>query len=174
MSEQARRIRPATIEDLEAINRLYNREIEEGTATWDYEPWTAEAREQWFAKQDPEEPVLVVEVDAVFAGFGYLSWYRTKAGYLYTREDTLYIDPAFHRRGLGALLLEALIEQARSQSIRVLIAQIEAENTASITLHERFGFVRVGTEREVGYKFGRWLDATAMQLRLPDGGPTAS
>jgi phosphinothricin acetyltransferase len=172
MSEQAPRIRAATTADLEAINRLYNREIAEGTATWDYEPWTVEARARWFADHDPDEPVLVVEVDGAFAGFGYLSWYRTKAGYQYTREDTLYIDPAHQRLGLGALLLEALIDQARSRGIRAVIAQIEASNAASIALHERFGFVRVGTEREVGYKFGRWLDATAMQLHLPDGGPS--
>jgi L-amino acid N-acyltransferase YncA len=172
MSEQIPIIRPATTQDLEAINRLYNHEIAEGTATWDYEPWTAETRARWFADHAPEEPVLVAEVGGGFAGFGYLSWYRTKAGYQYTREDTLYVDPAFQRRGLGALLLEALIDQARSRNIRAVIAQIEASNAASIALHERFGFVRVGTEREVGYKFGRWLDATAMQLRLPDGGPT--
>lgn len=165
------RIRPAATADLPAINAIYNEEIRTGVATWDEEPWTVEAREQWFAEHDPMEPVLVAEVDGEIAGFAYLSWYRPKAGYRYTRENTLYIHPAYQRRGLGARLLEALIEQARSRRIRALIAQIETSNEASIALHERYGFVRLGIERQVGYKFGRWLDAQPMQLLLPDGGP---
>ena len=165
------RIRPAERDDLPAINAIYNEEIRTGVATWDYEPWTIEARERWFSEHDPLEPVLVAEVDGEIAGFAYLSWYRPKAGYRYTRENTVYIDAAYHRRGLGARLLEALIEQARARRIRALIAQIETSNEASIALHERYGFVRLGVERQVGYKFGRWLDAQPMQLLLPDGGP---
>jgi phosphinothricin acetyltransferase len=164
-------IRAAAAADLPAINAIYNEEILTGVATWDYEPWTLAAREQWFAERDPTEPVLVAEADRSIAGFGYLSWYRTKAGYQYTRENTVYIDPAHQRRGLGARLLEALIEQARARRIRALIAQIETSNEASIVLHERYGFVRLGIERQVGYKFGRWLDAQPMQLLLPEGGP---
>jgi len=166
-------IRPARRDDLAAINAIYNEEIRTGVATWDYEPWSLEARTRWFEEQEPEEPVLVVEVEGAVAGFGYLSWYRAKAGYRFTRENTVYIDPAHQRRGLGARLLEALVDQARSQGMRALIAQIETSNGASIALHERYGFVRLGIEREVGYKFDRWLDAQPMQLLLPDGGPPA-
>lgn len=164
-------IRPAVRDDLPAINAIYNEEIRTGVATWDYDPWPLEARERWFDEHDPAEPVLVADVGGAVAGFGYLSWYRTKAGYRYTRENTVYIDPAYQRRGLGARLLEALIDQARSLRVRALIAQIETSNEASIALHERYGFVRLGVERQVGYKFGRWLDAQPMELLLPDGGP---
>ncbi len=164
-------IRSAEARDLPAINAIYNDEIRTGVATWDYDPWTIEARTRWFEDRDPAEPVLVVEVDGVVAGFGYLSWYRSKAGYRYTRENTLYIAPPYHRRGLGARLLEALIDQARALGIRALIAQIETSNEASIALHERYGFVRLGIERQVGYKFDRWLDAQPMELLLPEGGP---
>lgn len=164
-------IRPAERADLPAINSIYNEEIRTGVATWDYEPWTIEARTRWFEEHDPAEPVLVATVGDAIAGFAYLSWYRSKAGYQYTRENTLYIDPTYQRRGLGARLLEALIDQARARHIRALIAQIETSNEASIALHERYGFVRLGIEQQVGYKFGRWLDAQPMQLLLPDGGP---
>jgi phosphinothricin acetyltransferase len=164
-------IRPATVGDLRSINAIYNEEIRTGVATWDYEPWSLEARVRWFESHDPAEPVLVAEVGGAVAGFGYLSWYRGKVGYQYTREDTVYVDPAFHRRGLGALLLGALVEQARERGMRAVMAQIEASNLGSIALHERFGFVRLGVEREVGYKFGRWLDAVPMELLLPGGGP---
>lgn len=173
MSDLEPTVRPATPADLPVLNAIYNEEIRTGVATWDYDPWTLEARERWFEDRDAAEPVLVAEADGVVAGFGYLSWYRGKIGYQYTREDTLYIAPAFQRRGIGALLLGGLIEQARSGHIRALIAQIEATNEASILLHERYGFVRLGVERQVGYKFGRWLDALPMQLLLPDGGPQA-
>ena len=80
--------------------------------------------------------------------------------------------PTYQRRGVGARLLEALIEQARALGIRALIAQIETSNEASIALHENFGFERLGVERQVGYKFDRWLDAQPMQLLLPGGGPS--
>jgi L-amino acid N-acyltransferase YncA len=171
MSDAAPRIRPATRDDLPAINDIYNEQIRTGVATWDYAPWTLEARRRWFDDHDPAEPVLIADLAGEVAGFGYLSWYRGKIGYQYTREDTLYVDPRFQRRGLGALLLAALVDQARERGIRAVIAQIEASNTASIALHERFGFVRLGLERQVGYKFDRWLDAQPMELLLPAGGP---
>jgi len=171
MSDSRPVLRPATRDDLPAINNIYNHEIEYGVATWDYEPWNLEAREAWFDARSAQEPVLVVDLNGHVAGFGYLSWYRSKIGYRFTREDTLYLVPAYQRRGLGALLLEALIAQARSRGIHTLIAQIETSNEPSIALHERFGFLPLGIEREVGYKFDRWLDAQPMQLLLEGGGP---
>ena len=171
MSASEPTVRPAVRADLLRINLIYNEEIRTGVATWDHHPWSFEERERWFEQQDPLEPVLVLEFDGVVAGFGYLSWYREMIGYQYTREDTLYIDPTYQHQGFGFMLLQALIIQARSRRIRALIAQIEATNEASIALHERFGFVRLGIEREVGFKFGRWLDAQPMELLLPDGGP---
>jgi len=164
-------IRPATVQDLPAINAIYNHEIETGVATWDYDPWPLAQRQRWFDERAPDEPVLIAEVDDDVAGFGYLSWYRSKIGYRFTREDTVYVAPRHQGRGLGALLLEALIEQARTLGIRAVIAQIEASNVASVRLHERFGFEPIGRERQVGFKFERWLDAIPMQLLLPERGP---
>ncbi|MDA0351225.1 MAG: GNAT family N-acetyltransferase [Chloroflexi bacterium] len=164
-------IRPATSDDLPAINAIYNEEIRTGVATWDYEPWTLEARERWFQDHDPAEPVLVAEVDGQVVGFAYLSLYRPKFGYRFTREDTVYLDPLFQGRGLGRRLLQALVDQARGRDIRTLLAVIESSNEASIALHERLGFVRCAHHHEVGYKFGRWLDSVDLELRLSAGGP---
>jgi phosphinothricin acetyltransferase len=172
MSDSQPVLRSATRDDLFAINSIYNYEIEFGIATWDDDPWTIESRESWFDARSPEEPVLVVDLDGHVAGFGYLSWYRSKIGYRFTREDTLYLVPTYQRRGIGARLLEALIEQAKSIGIHTLIAQIESSNEASIALHQNFGFELLGLERQVGYKFDRWLDAQSMQLLLPTGGLT--
>ncbi len=171
MSNSEPLLRVATRDDLTAITAIYNHEIEFGIATWDYAPWTLEACEAWFDARSVGEPVIVVDLDGHVAGFGYLSWYRSKMGYRFTREDTLYLVPIYQRRGMGTRLLEALIKQAESIGIHTLIAQIEASNEASITLHQNFGFERLGLERQVGYKFDRWLDSQSMQLLLPTGGP---
>jgi phosphinothricin acetyltransferase len=163
-------IRPAEARDLAAINGIYDHDILHGTATWDEAPWTLEQRQEWFAEHDGTTPVLVAEVEGKVAGFAYLSWYRPKTGYRYTREDTIYIDEAFRGKGIGNLLLNALLERARALDLRCIIGVITSDNATSIALHRRYGFEDAGTTRQVGYKFGRWLDSVTMQLLLP-GGP---
>lgn len=162
------RIRPACEDDLPAILRIYNEEILHGTATWDEEPWTLEQRQAWFAEHAPDEttPVLVAEVAGEVAGFAYLSWYRPKSGYRFTREDTVYVDRSFQGRGVGKALLGRLLEEARRLKLHAIIGVITSENEASIELHRQFGFQAVGTRREVGFKFDRWLDAVEMELVL--------
>jgi phosphinothricin acetyltransferase len=172
MSEAQPLIRPATEADLEAINDIYNDEVLHRVASWDYEPWSIEQRRQWLADHqgDATTPVFVAEVAGEVAGMSYLSWYRPRPGYTFTRENTVYIDERFQRRGLGALLLGALIEAAEASGLRTLIAVIEGSNEASIALHARFGFERAGLLREVGFKFDDWLDSVYMQLRLAPPG----
>lgn len=162
------RIRAATAADLTAINAIYNREVREGVATWDEAPWSRAQRDAWFAEHagDATQPVLVADAAGVVAGFAYLSLVSPKRGYRFTREDTLYIDPAQQRRGLGLRLLEALLAEARMHRLHAIVAKIEAGNAASIALHERCGFAATGRERELGFKFGRWLDLVTMQLLL--------
>lgn len=160
-------IRPATHADLEAINRIYNHEVRTGVATWDEQPWPATLREAWFADRDPAtEPVLVAVRAGSVVGFGYLSQYRARSGYRFTREDTLYIDPAHQRHGVGRALLAALIAAAREAGMHTLVAVIEAENVASIELHAHAGFTVAGRKREAGFKFARWLDVVELQLLL--------
>lgn len=161
-------IRPAVRADLPGIHAIYNDAILNTTATWDEEPWPFERREAWWAEHeaDPTTPVLVADANGTVAGFSCLSWYRPKRGYRFTREDTIYVHPDWQGRGLGRALLSALIERARELGLHVLLAVIEATNEPSIRLHASLGFEVVGTERETGFKFGRWLDATTMQLTL--------
>lgn len=159
-------LRPARRDDLPGINRIYNDAIRDTTATWDEAPWPMSQREEWWEEHeaDPTSPVFVVAHEDDVAGFAYLSWYRSKTGYRFTREDTVYVDPRFHRCGIGQALLEAAIEAGRAHGIHALIAAIEASNEASLALHARLGFERCSLEREVGFKFGRWLDLVHMQL----------
>lgn len=156
-------IRDATVDDLPAINALYNEEVLHGTSTWDEEPWSPEAREAWFAKLgDASTPVLVAEVNGEVRGFAYLSWYRSKSGYRYTREDTIYIHRECRGKGLGTPLLSALVQRARAAKVHLLVAVITTGNEASIRLHRSLGFEEAGTVRECGFKFGEWLDAIEM------------
>ena len=158
-------VRDARADDLPAIQRIYNREVLEGVATWDDWPWSNGQRRAWFEQQRDEVVLVAVGPDSV-AGFAYTSPYRGKFGYRFTREVTFYVDPAFHRRGVGRRLLAALIERARARKLHALIAWIEAGNEASRALVRSFGFEEVGREREAGYKHGRWLDGIDAQLLL--------
>ena len=165
-------IRPALESDLEAIQRIYNHEILTGTATWDLEPWTDDVRRAWMLEHasDPSTPVVVAEIEGnprEVAGFAYLSTYRAKAGYRYTRETSVYVDERYQRAGVGRALMEFQLAATRTLALHSLVAVIEAANEASIALHEGFGFERVALKREVGRKFGRWLDSVEMELLLP-------
>lgn len=156
-------IRDATFDDLPALNALYNEEVLHGTATWDDEPWTQEEREKWFAELDAAStPVLVAEVNGEVRGFAYLSWYRAKSGYRYTRENTIYIHRACRGMGLGTPLLAALIQRAQVAQVHLLVAMIAADNEPSIRLHASLGFEESGRLKEAGYKFERWLDLVQM------------
>ena len=163
-------VRHAAAGDLDAINDIYNHEVLHGTATWDEEPWSIEQRRAWFEQHDQSTPVLVAELDGGVVGFAYLSLYRPRVGYRFTRENTVYVEAGYRGRGVGRRLLEALLEEARRSSVHAVIAVIEAENAVSIRLHERLGFELIGTEREVGFKFGRWLDSVHMELLLSGPG----
>lgn len=163
----ALKIRHASEADLEAVNRIYNREIELGTATWDLEPWTIERRRVWWAEHsDPLQPVIVAEDGTGVVGFAYLTLMSLKAGWRFTREDTIYIDERCRGQGVGVALLGALLEEARAIGVRLVVASITSTNEVSIRLHRRFGFEMVGTLPNAGYKFGEWMDTTYMQVDL--------
>lgn len=171
------RIRPATPADLPAINRIYNDEVLRGTATWDTEPWSEQRRLAWWeAHADPTQPVLVLARGETVLGFAYLTRMSDKPGWRFTREDTIYLDPAARRQGLGRLLLGELLRSARELGLRTIVASITSTNEPSIRLHTALGFTPVGTLRNAGYKFGRWLDTTYFQLDLgePSGVPPAT
>jgi L-amino acid N-acyltransferase len=159
-------IRDATLADLEQINAIYNHYVPTSTATYQTVPSTAGERREWFAKHGDRHPVLVYDLDGEVAGWGSLSPYHPRDAYRRTVEDSIYIRHERHRRGLGRALLGALIERARQVDHHTIVAVVSADQDASLALHSAFGFERAGTLREVGHKFGRWLDAAYLQLIL--------
>lgn len=163
---QAVAVRPARPGDAEAIRAIRNHAIEHSTALWTQTQQSPTEGAVWLAAHLKRGSALVAETEGEVAGFAVYGPWRKLDGYRHSVEDSVYVREDRHGLGIGSALLAALIASAREAGHHVVIADIEAENTASIRLHERFGFHHVGTVPEVGTKFGRWLDLTIMQLRL--------
>lgn len=159
-------VRLATIEDAEGIRAIYNREVLEGTATFDLRPRTPEDQRAWLTDRSGAHAVLVAVDAGRVVGYGSLSPYHERPGYRTSVEDSVYVMADQQGRGVGKTLLLALIEAARLRGFHTVIARIAGDNDASVALHRRCGFDVVGVEREVGRKFSRWLDVTVMQLLL--------
>jgi phosphinothricin acetyltransferase len=160
------RIRLATAGDLAAINEIYNYYVASSTCTYQKDPSTPQERTQWLADHDAQHPITVAELDGAVVGWACLSNFRGRWGYRHTVEDSVYVRDGWHRRGLGRTLLLDLIERARALGHHTIIAGISADQGGSVVLHEQAGFVRVGCLREVGHKFGGWLDVVFLQLML--------
>lgn len=163
-------IRAARPGDAEAIRAIRNHAIAHSTALWTHAPQTSAEGAAWLDRHLARGSAFVAETDdttdGAVAGFAVYGPWRELDGYRHTVEDSIYVRDDQHGRGLGSALLTAIIEAARDAGHHVMIADIEAENRASIRLHERFGFQHVGTVREVGEKFDRWLDLTIMRRAL--------
>ncbi len=132
----------------------------------DTEPRSADAQRGWLAAHTDDYPVLVAAVDHHVVAFGGLAPYRAKPAYARTVEDSVYVKAGWRGKGLGGLILDALVAHAKRRGHRSMIARVTAENEASLRLHERHGFVRVGHEREVAFKLERWLDVLTLQRLL--------
>ena len=163
-------IRLATAADLPAINDIYNYYVDCSTCTYQLEHETLADRQAWFAEHPPDKyPVTVAEIDGAVVGWGSLSKFRPRAAYAPTVEASVYIHHDYHRRGLGKALLLDLIARARAAGFHSLIGGASADQTASVALQERLGFTHVAHLKQVGYKFGQWLDVVYLQLMLSDG-----
>ena len=161
------RLRLATAADLPAINDIYNHYVFHSTCTYQTDPETLEAREAWFCDHSPDRyPVIVAETDSRVVGWGSLSKFRPRTAYAPTAEPSVYIDHEFLGRGLGRILLVDLIARAKAAGFHSLIGGSSADQPASIAVQESLGFVRVAHLKEVGYKFGKWLDVVYLQLML--------
>ena len=167
-------IRPATAADIPAITTIYAFEVREKTASFELTaPDEAEMMRRFTAISGGGFPYLVAEAGGRIAGYAYAGPYRPRPAYRYTVENSVYLDPAFYRRGIGSALLRELIAQCTAHGYRQMIAVIgDSANAASIGLHRRAGFAMIGTHPDVGFKFGRWLDSVQMQLALGEGGKT--
>jgi phosphinothricin acetyltransferase len=165
--ENHTQIRVATEADLPAMLEIYNHIIVHTTAVWHYEPHTLTMRQEWFQqRQQQGHPVLVADIAGNIAGFSTYGPFRPWPGYKYTVENSVYVAESYRGRGVAKLLLSALIDCARKNQVHAIVAGIEAENSTSIALHEKFGFIEVAHFKEVGWKFDRWLDLKFLELLL--------
>jgi L-amino acid N-acyltransferase YncA len=168
-------IRPAKTSDIPAITRIYAYAVEHGTASFELNaPDEVEIARRMSDLTGKGYPYLAGEIDGALAGYAYAGPYRARPAYRLTVEDSVYIAPATHRRGIGRALLAALIEAAAARGFRQMIAVIgdSTRQAASIGLHEALGFRHVGILQDVGFKHGRWLDSVLMQRALGPGAKT--
>ena len=160
-------IREAVEDDLPPILEIYNEVIKNTTAVYDYEPHTLEMRRQWFAtKKEQGFPVFVAEENKKILGLSSIGTFRAWAAYKYSVENSVYVAAEARGKGIGKLLIPPLIEAAKKLNMHTIIASIDTSNEASLRLHKSFGFVEVAHFKEVGWKFGRWLDLKFLQLML--------
>ena len=160
-------IREAIENDLPQLLAIYNDIILNTTAVYDYEPHTLEMRQSWFkTKQEQGFPVFVAEDENKIVGFSSIGPFRAWAAYKYSVENSVYVAASERGKGIGKLLISTLIEAAKKLNMHTIIASIDASNEASLRLHRFFGFEEVANFKEVGFKFGRWLDLKFLQLFL--------
>lgn len=166
----------ATHNHIEGITAIYNDAVENSTAIWNDLKVDSANRIAWLAdRQRSGYPVLVaVAADASVLGYASFGDWRAWDGYRHTVEHSVYVRADQRGNGIGKHLLVALIERARAIGKHVMVAGIEAGNVASIRLHETLGFEHAGNLKEVGVKFGVWLDLAFLQLTLDtrDADPT--
>jgi phosphinothricin acetyltransferase len=167
-------IRPANASDIPTIARIYAHAVTHGTASFELEPPDeAEMLRRYEALTDGGYAYLAAESDGVLAGYAYAGAYRTRPAYRFSVEDSIYIDPHMQGRGIGRLLLEALIAESEKRGFRQMIAVIgDSQQTPSIALHRELGFRLIGAIENVGFKHGRWLDTVLMQRALGPGATT--
>jgi phosphinothricin acetyltransferase len=160
------RARLATIDDAEATRAIYNVEVTESTVTFDLVPRTLEEQRVWLTARSGAHGVIVADDGAEVIGFASFSPYRDRPAYSTTVEDSVYVRRDQQGKGVGKLLLDELVTLATSHGFHAMMARIVGGHDASIALHAALGFEVVGTEREVGRKFGKWLDVVEMQRLL--------
>lgn len=161
-------IRDATPEDVPSIAAIYAHAVLNTVATLDTEEPTAASMSEWLSHHDAGHPVIVASVDGETLGWASLSAWSPKGGYHTTVEASVYVAPGHHGRGIGTRLLQEVIARARVLGVHVVVARIAAENRTSLRLVARCGFAPVGTMRESGFKFDRYVDVEVLQLTLTD------
>lgn len=167
-------MRPAAPEDLPAIHEIYAHHVLHGLASFEeVPPPLEEMRRRFDDVRARGLPYLAADFGGALVGYGYCAPYRSRSAYRYSLEDSVYVRHDSEGRGVGSALLRALISRCEGLGYRTIIAVIgDSANAASINLHAAFGFVRVGTLRSAGFKFGRWVDSVLMQRPLGAGDAT--
>lgn len=168
-------LRPSTPADVTALTAIYAHHVLQGTGTFETEPPTeAEMARRREDVRSRGWPWLVAERDGRVLGYAYANAFRPRLAYRYCLEDSIYLDPAAQRTGVGRLLLAELIARCTALGARQMLAVIgDADNAGSIGLHRALGFRDTGVLKASGWKFGRWLDVVLMQRTLGQGDETA-
>jgi L-amino acid N-acyltransferase YncA len=164
-------IRPTAVADLAAITEIYEHAVRFGTATFELDPPDrAEMTRRFESVVDGGFPYFVATLAGDVVGYAYAAPYRLRSAYRFTVEDSVYLQPAIHRRGIGRQLLQRLVGECEARGFRQMIAVIgDSANAGSVGVHTKCGFQMIGTHPNVGLKFGRWLDIVMMQLALGEG-----
>jgi phosphinothricin acetyltransferase len=164
-------LRPATLDDIPAIQAIYAHHVTHGLASFEEQaPSVEEMRRRHGEITSGGFPYVAAELGGTVAGYGYCTLYRTRSAYRYALEDSVYVRQDSVGRGVGKAILAELITRCEVLGYRQIIAVIgDSANAASIGLHASQGFLRVGTLRSVGFKLGRWVDSVFMQRPLGAG-----
>lgn len=161
------KIRPYQTEDAQAILEIINYTILNSTALYDYEPRSLENQITIFDdKLKKGFPIIVAIENDVVVGFGYYSEFRYREAYKFTVEHSIYAHPNHIGKGIGKMIMENLLHLAKNQKLHTMIGVIDSENQSSIDFHEKFGFEIVGTIKDSGFKFERWLHSVFMQKMI--------
>ncbi|HZE85062.1 MAG TPA: GNAT family N-acetyltransferase [Puia sp.] len=160
-------IRAAREADLPSILAIYNDIILTTTAVYQYEPQSMDMRKAWYEGRLKDGlPIFVAESGGQILGFSSYGPFRAWPAYKYTVENSVYVSAEQRGKGIGKLLIAPLIDAAGKSDLHAIIASIDASNDASLRLHRSFGFEEVAHFKQVGYKFGRWLDLKFLELIL--------
>lgn len=159
-------IRSANPADAGAIAGIYNHYILHTAISFEQEPVSGLDMRSRIADVQRKFPWLVYEEDGAIAGYAYATPWKNRGAYQQSAEPTIYVDKAKLGKGIGARLYEPLLQALRDRDLHVVMAGIALPNDGSVAIHERFGFVKVGHYREIGRKFGRWVDVGYWQLML--------
>ncbi len=157
---------PATTEHCAAIATIYNDAVVNSSATFDTEPRTERGIVEWLAAHDARHPVLVACDGGAVVAWASLSRWSDRPAYNGTAEISIYVEEGRRGQGIGGRLMERLMAAGREAGLHTILARIAGDNEPSVRLHERAGFRLVGTMKEVGHKFGRYIDVRLMQLLL--------
>lgn len=159
-------IRDATPNDAEAIARIYNYFIEHTIVTFEETPVSAEEMSQRIRTATEGLPWYVFEEGGTIMGYAYAGKWHGRCAYRFSAESTVYLDHQEKGRGIGSALYKKLLTELKARSFHTVIGGIAIPNPASIALHEKFGFVKAAHYKEVGFKFGNWVDVGYWQLKL--------
>jgi L-amino acid N-acyltransferase YncA len=167
-------IRPAATADLPFVTDIYRHAVLYGTATFELiPPDLAEMTRRFDTLMEGGFPYFTAALDGRVVGYAYAGAYRPRPAYRFTVENSVYLEPAIHRRGIGLQLLQRLITESEARGYRQMVAVIgDSANAGSIGVHTKCGFQMIGTHPDVGFKFERWLDTVMMQRALGEGAST--